>query len=775
MRKCFVVIIFGLMLASLFSQASPAAPSSPASKEALEQSYIPVPVDPDDYFLIIDRNEPKPPLPEIPPPPPKPIPQTLPNTTSNDAPRGTRSGDGSDPSPEERQPRDQGRYPAVDPDAYEPDNSVSDYTYISPSLTLNYQSHSLHTTTDQDWFRFYGYSTRTYIFYSTGTTDTRIYLYDDTGSVLIDSDNQTGIQDNYMLQFTPPAGAYYKLKVNGYLGDTGLYSFYYAYGSSPDSYEEDDSSSAYTYISPSGLVNAQMHTLDSGTDQDWFRFYGYTGRTYTFWSTGYIDPIIYIYQDDGNTLIAYDDQSGTDDNFSLSTELPANGYYKAQIVGWGGSTGYYCFQYYCWAPPDAYEPDNDSSSCTNLYAYALLSSQSHTIHNTSDQDWFEVYVNPGCIYHFESTGNTDVCISMYDADGTTFIDSDDDDGVGTNFLLEHEFTAPGSCKLKVYGYGTNVGAYNLTYYIYANPDAYEPDDDAGFSTPVYITSAPTYQSHTLHNGNDVDWYRFQAVPGRLYVFSSTSMTDTRIYLYEDDGTTLLNWDDDDGEGLNYYLVFAPSVYTYYKLKVTAYSSYNAGAYNFNYVYTATADAYEPDDTSAEYTELTITAGEQVQYHTLHSSTDADWFRFNAFPGRTYTFWSSGNTDVRIYLYDYYVTTELGFNDDGAGYPNFFLQYAPTSSAYFLKVDGWGGAIGAYDLHYSYSNGLTAPFYLHITRSGGSIVLNWCSVLGATSYRVEVSDRPYSGFVPIAIVNAPTTSWTSSPTPIRRFYRIKALN
>jgi hypothetical protein len=157
------------------------------------------------------------------------------------------------------------------------------------------------------------------------------------------------------------------------------------------------------------------------------------------------------------------------------------------------------------------------------------------------------------------------------------------------------------------------------FYYEFDPDSYEPDNTASAATNLTVTSTPQTQNHTLHNGYDQDWYRFQGIPGLLYVFYSTGSTDTQIYLYADDGTTQLGFNDDSGEGLNYRLEFAPSTYGYYRIKVIPYTG-NAGPYGFVYYYGATPDAYEPDNTYSVSTTLTPTTVFQSQPHTLHDGT-----------------------------------------------------------------------------------------------------------------------------------------------------------
>ncbi len=716
----------------------------------------------------------------------------------------------------------------ADPDSYEPDDSFTDYTIINVYATLYSQDHTIHSADDEDWYRFYGYTGRIYHFYSEGNTDTRIYLYQSDGTTLIDSDDDDGTGNNYDLLFEPTANAYYFLKVDGWSTAVGAYVFYYVYGADPDTYEPDNSTTQYTTISPRPSSQSQIHTLHSNTDQDWFRFYGYSGKIYHFEATGNTDNIIYLYADDGVTQLASDDQSGTGNNFLLEYEPTANAYFKLKVVGWGGAVGAYTLEYYYrqdadvyepddtaatannftvfgglnswqshtlhtttdqdwyrfygiatgtytfWStgntdtdiylyqddgttfisydydsgdsynynlvftptttgyyklkvsgyngnylgvgayrfyftytpPPDSYEPDDSATQFTGIYPYAVVTTQDRSIHASGNQDWIRFYGYTGRIYHFYSEGNTDTVVELYQDDGTTLIASDDDGGSVFNFSLDFAPTANAYYKLKITGFASEQGFYAFNYLYGANPDSYEPDNSATQYTSLTVTPSSQSQEHTLHDGTDQDWYRFRGYSGRIYHFESTGNADTRIYLYEADGTTLLASDDDDGTGLNFLLDYAPTTSVYYLLKVTPYSVYDAGAYSFQYYYWAEADSYEPDDTAATYTAISVTSVPQTQNHTLHITTDQDWYRFYGVAGRIYNFWSTGNTDTDIYLYQDDGTTLIDYDyDDGDSY-NYLLQYTFATSAYYkLRVQGWNGSyngVGAYVFSYVYT-------------------------------------------------------------------------
>ena len=594
---------------------------------------------------------------------------------------------------------------------------------------------------------------------------------------MIASDDDGGGYPNFSLDFAPTANGYYKLMISGIGAYCGFYELNYIYWANPDTYEPDESATDYTSLTVTPASQSQAHTLHNGSDQDWYRFYGYAGRIYHFESTGNSDTFIRLYQSDGTTLLASDDEDGAGSNFLLDYAPTATGYYLIKVTPYSSYyAGAYTFVYYYWTAADAYEPDDTAADYTSISVTSVLQTQNHTLSSTTDLDWYRFYGIAGRIYNFWSTGNTDTDIYLYQDDGTTQLDTDWDDGDWNNYSLQFTPATAGFYRLRVNGYNggfNGVGAYVFCYQYSATPDTYEADNTS--SDYTYISPAMTVQTqnHTLHNDTDQDWYRFYGYAGRIYAFSSTGTTDTRIALYHDNGTTLIDSDEDDGDANNFNLQFAPSSSAYYKLKVDGFN-YAVGAYVFNYSYTANPDAFEPDNSTIQYTSLTITTVNQTQDHTLHSSTDEDWFRFQGVPGRVYTFYSTGNSDTQIFLYQNDGTTLIESDDDDGDGFNFNLQCAFTVNAYYkLKVNGWGGSGGAYVFNYSYTTGLTVPINVQITPSGSTVTLTWNAVIGATNYKIQASDNPYSGFAQVG--TSATTSWTGPATAARKFYRVIAMN
>lgn len=96
--------------------------------------------------------------------------------------------------------------------------------------------------------------------------------------------------------------------------------------------------------------------------------------------------------------------------------------------------------------------------------------------------------------------------------------------------------------------GDNITAQGTPFCL-AEADSYEGDDDAAQATPL---SPNQPQTHNLHQAGDQDWFAVQLSAGQAYTFSTTNLAanaDTYLYLYDRDGATLIDANDDLEESL----------------------------------------------------------------------------------------------------------------------------------------------------------------------------------------------------------------------------------
>jgi YVTN family beta-propeller protein len=265
-----------------------------------------------------------------------------------------------------------------------------------------------------------------------------------------------------------------------------------------------------------------------------------------------------------------------------------------------------------------------------------------------------------------------------------------------------------------------------TYFTTSALDAYEPDNSFSQYSNITVTTSLQSQPRSIEPTNDNDYIRFYATPG-AYTFYTSSSIDTYGYLY-DSNQNQLTYDDDGGGSLQFYISYQIMSSGYYFLRVRAYSSSVEGLYTLYYKYTTTAlDAYEPDNSFSQYSNITVTTSLQSQYRSLEPSGDNDYLRFYATPG-TYTFYSSSSIDTYVYLYNSNQTL-LASDDDSGGNLQFSISYQITSSGYyFLRVLGYSSSVeGPYTLYFQYSS-LIAPT---VSASLGTIDQGQTSTLTST--------------------------------------------
>jgi YVTN family beta-propeller protein len=113
-------------------------------------------------------------------------------------------------------------------DAFEPDNSFSQYSTMTVTTSLQSQSRSLEPAGDNDYIRFYA-TPGIYTFYTSSSIDTYGYLYYSNQSQLAyDDDSGGSLQFRISYQIT--SSGYYFLRVLGYSSSVeGSYTLYYQY------------------------------------------------------------------------------------------------------------------------------------------------------------------------------------------------------------------------------------------------------------------------------------------------------------------------------------------------------------------------------------------------------------------------------------------------------------------------------------------------------------------------------------------------------------------
>ena len=267
----------------------------------------------------------------------------------------------------------------------------------------------------------------------------------------------------------------------------------------------------------------------------------------------------------------------SDESISLNAPSSAGTYYYGACVdnvSGESDTGNNCSS----GVPVAVQAAGDDHSNTRSGATSLVNSRSGRIETGSDVDYFRVQVSEYGVLTVYTTGNLDTYGTLQNSSGTT-LETDDDDGDGTNFGIAYIVNS-GTYYIKVEGaYFATTGSYT----IHATFDR----DDSNTRSGATFLSLDTLSSGSLGNtrlgwietGSDVDYFRVQLNRSGVLTVYTTGNLDTYGTLQNSSGTTL-ETDDDGGYNSNFAISRFVVSGTYY-IKVEGYSSSDIGRYYLN--------------------------------------------------------------------------------------------------------------------------------------------------------------------------------------------------
>ncbi len=485
----------------------------------------------------------------------------------------------------------------------------------------------------------------------------------------------------------------------------------------PDSYEPDASCGAARPITTDGVH--QMHSLCPVGDEDWVKFTAQAGITYTL-ATANVgrdgDTVLSLYNQCDEAPLAVSDPA-FGNGVQLSWQASADGEYFLKInhhdADYGPEAGYELFIAAATScQGDNYELDDNCATARDMDVAASASPQQRQFCKPHDQDWASFTATTGATYVISATGvgpDADPSLSLYNQ--CTFSAP-----VAQGQQLEWTAPAGGVYYVAVQNHNPNAFGPTTRYDLgiemtQCGPDSFEEDNSAAAAS-LALPAGPE-QVHDFCPAGDLDWTRFQATQGQLYVMETFELgddADTVLCLFDTDSTTQIACDDDGGGGLASRLRWtAPSAGNYY-LRVQNHSGAVSGpttSYRLAVSEGETVDSWEPDNTAADAKPIATDGASQV--HNFTPDADQDWVRFDAVAGESYVMQASclaGDCDTVLHLVDTDGTTELVSNDDyGAGTGSRIAYIFPSPGTYYLRVH-----------HYrSNRSGLGTRYQLSVTR------------------------------------------------------------
>lgn len=199
--------------------------------------------------------------------------------------------------------------------------------------------------------------------------------------------------------------------------------------------------------------------------EQWYRFTASISNAvaYTIYTSGSVDTIGRLYSSDG-TLLASDDDSGTDCNFKITKQLTTGATYYVKVKGYSNSVGNYKLRidYTTKSSSGGLCCIDDSNTMLTAHRLSLETWKSGSICCPCAEQWykFTTSITGTDTYTIYTIGSLDTVGYLYDANGELLASNDDANG-NYNFEITKQLARSTTYYVKVRAYGNNKGSYKL--------------------------------------------------------------------------------------------------------------------------------------------------------------------------------------------------------------------------------------------------------------------------------------------------------------------------
>jgi hypothetical protein len=455
--------------------------------------------------------------------------------------------------------------------------------------------------------------------------------------------------------------------------------------------DADQPGDASSQASLDGNVDGE---ISPAGDSDWFRLDVVQGQRYNLALAGIedadgqtLDPMLSVYDAQGNQLAFNDDANGTL-NSALRYAPAQSGVVFVEARAFSAdATG----PYRLGVSSEALPADDVGNDAATRARVATGRTATGELEYEGDVDWYRLSVRTGNRYRIglEGAGDgglNDPLLRVLDRDGNELAINDDAEG-SLNSQLEFVPATNGEVFVEARAFSDGyAGRYNLSV-------AAErlPRDSVGNSrnTGRGIRAGQTINS-ALDFPHDTDWYRIRMEAGQSYRFTLESAGDSPLgdplLRMRDSSGAEVAMDDDGGDGLNSYLEFtAPSTATYF-VEARGYTDEATGGY--------TLTAREGDVPNDASTDATLGGDGDYREGALQPAGDRDWYRIDLTEGQgVRVAMSSAATadavsDPMVVLYGP-DGAEVARDDDGGEGLNAWLEYqAASAGPHYVEARGF---------------------------------------------------------------------------------------
>ena len=366
---------------------------------------------------------------------------------------------------------------------------------------------------DADWYRIQVDSTRFVTVWTEGGTDTSGLLTDGDGHYQYSS-SDGGDGENFRMERLLRAGTYY-IVVTGHAGRaTGDYTV---------AVEGEPALDAAFGARIDGEIGSlgERHRYRLVVE-DW--------DVLAIWSEGPADPVVRVYDADGD-LVAYDDDFGEANNFRIELTL-APGIYYVEVSGDGDNTGPYTLV---------------SAITDPVPRLAFGERKPGELNPLGDTDHYRLTLDTPMLVTLWSESAIDTTGILYDEHGNT---------IAFNGIY-HRAERGGDFRIEVL---LDSGVY----YLEVNGSVLNRTGDyvvAATAAPVPETTLGARVVGAIASADERDYYAFRLEAWEVVALWSEGGTDTAGALYDANGNGVAG-DDDSGEADNFRIerALAPGTY-----------------------------------------------------------------------------------------------------------------------------------------------------------------------------------------------------------------------
>jgi hypothetical protein len=415
----------------------------------------------------------------------------------------------------------------------------------------------------------------------------------------------------------------------------------------------------------------------------------------------------YIYDNDGTTLLISENSNATK---TISKDgLAAGTYYIKLVAYYTGQLPAYTISNTLTVPAQANDAEPNDTKAQAKVLPLNGKKTGHTgyyYHNQRDtSDWYKITTNADGLLRLSLTpaNSRYVWIYLYDNNGTTLLNSGNSNKA---FSVDQDGLAAGTyyVRVKTY-YNTEFAPYTLTDSLFepAQANDIEPNDTKAQAKVLPLNGRKTGHAGYYYNNlrDTSDWYKVTtSADGLLRLFLTPANGNyVWIYLYDNNGTTLLNSDNSnkaftvnqDGLASGTYYV---RIKTYYNTQFAPYTLSDSLI-----TYNNTADE-EPN--KQPYNAKTISANGTVKGHVgfyYNNARDSvDWWKINYTGSGNLNIsinqeaWKLNNTQHYVWIKVYKDTLSNPIYSDNSNAANWVVNLSNlTQGYYYVKIYAYYGS------------------------------------------------------------------------------------